>query len=284
MLDPSSKKLGQTANLPSSEDYLARGFRNVDSADAGKMARCLTVLDGLPSFRQYKESILDVMSLSPGAVTADLGCGLGFDVFRLTSLVGPAGRAIGIDSSAELLASARARNADAPAAEFIQADIRSLPLENNCFDSCKVDRTLQHVKEPMAVLAEIFRTLRPGGIVVCAEPDWATFVIDHPEHSAGREIADFWAESFQNPWIGRELRNHLQEAGFVEIETRGALLIAPSFEISDQVFDIVRTADSLAVQGNVRPLAWIADARERDHTKPVWSCVTLFIHRAQKPR
>ncbi len=160
------------------EDYLARGFRDVDAAAVDKLARCLTYMDGLPEFQQYKTTILEMMKPQAGSITADLGCGLGFDVRRLAKLVGSRGRAIGVDASLTLLESARAASEGFPTVEFIQADIQSLPFASGFLHSCKVDRTLQHVERPDAVLSEIFRTVRPGGRVVCADPDWETFEIE----------------------------------------------------------------------------------------------------------
>src|SRR6202034_773984 len=97
------------------EDYLARGFRDVDAAAVGKMARCLAYMDGLPEFQQYKTTILQMMKPPPGSLVADLGCGLGFDVRRLSELVGPEGLAIGVDASLTLIESARAASKNFPA-------------------------------------------------------------------------------------------------------------------------------------------------------------------------
>jgi SAM-dependent methyltransferase len=205
-------------------------------------------------------------------------------VRRFAEFVGPRGRVLGVDSSLTLLQSARAASHNSRNVEFIQADIHNLPFENGVLSSCKVDRTLQHVDHPPAVLREVFRTLRPGGIVICSEPDWGTFTIDHDDRSTVQQIAEFWAGSFRNPWIGRQLNNHLREAGFVDPKVQGALLIAPSFEASDRVFDLVQTAmrlDEATRRGNA--LEWIARARERDQSFPVWSSVTLFINFARKP-
>src|ERR1700723_4422135 len=101
------------------EEYLARGFRDVDAAAVDKMARCLTYMDGLPEFQQYKTTILQMMKPQPGSLVADLGCGLGFDVRRLSELVGPEGRAIGVDASLALIESARSTSEGLPAVEFI---------------------------------------------------------------------------------------------------------------------------------------------------------------------
>lgn len=47
-------------------------------------------------------------SLKPGEVVVDLGCGGGLDVFLAAAKVGPAGRAIGIDMTHEMIERARA--------------------------------------------------------------------------------------------------------------------------------------------------------------------------------
>src|SRR5438309_6970120 len=47
-------------------------------------------------------------SLRPGETVVDLGCGGGLDVLLAAAKVGPAGRAIGIDMTPEMLARANA--------------------------------------------------------------------------------------------------------------------------------------------------------------------------------
>ena len=113
----------------------------MDTAVVGKLSRCLTFMDALPGFQQYKNTMLEMMGPQRGSVTADLGCGLGFDVRRLAALVGPEGRAIGVDASLALVSSARSASEGLPAVEFIQADIHRLPFASGSLSSCKVDRT-----------------------------------------------------------------------------------------------------------------------------------------------
>lgn len=267
---------------PEAENYLARGFRDVDAAAVDKMARCLQYLDSLPGFQQYKAQILDLMNPHPGSITADLGCGLGFDVRRLAQLVGPEGRAIGVDSSRLLLASARSASEGFPSAEFIQADIRSLPFSDRFLSSCKVDRVLQHVERPEAVLREIFRTVSSGGNVVCAEPDWGTFVIDDGRCAMTAQIAQSWMESFRNPRIGRELRGQLEEVGFTHLQVHERILSTDTFESSDEVFDVTQSALRLAAStGTSESVDWLT--RLRDHRGQVRCSVTLVINFARKP-
>lgn len=266
------------------ESYLARGFRDVDAAVCAKMARCLGFLNSLSSFRHYKSLMLAAMGPKPGQITADLGCGLGFDVLGLAELVGPGGCAIGVGSSMILLQSACSMSQNSASATFVRADIQNLPLEDQSPHSCKVDRTLQHVERPRSVLSEMFRIVRPGGVVACAEPDWGTFTIDHDNRAMVRQIVEIWGESFRNPWIGRQLSNDLREAGFVDIQVRGTLLIAPSFESADKVFDIVQTAERLAeTTRNDEPLERISNVKDRDRMRPVRSSVALFLNVARRP-
>jgi ubiquinone/menaquinone biosynthesis C-methylase UbiE len=269
------------------ENYLARGFRDVDAAAVGKMARCLAYMDGLPEFQQYKTTILEMMKPQPGSVTADLGCGLGFDVRRLAKLVGPEGLAIGVDASRTLIESARAASDGFSDIEFIQADIQNLPFASGFLHSCKVDRTLQHVERPDAALGEIFRTVRPGGRVVCAEPDWGTFAIEatslgDAEHPVARQVAQLWSQDIRNPRIGRDLKKLLKETGFVDLQVKETVLSTPAFESSDIVFDITQSASRLALSsGSEEPLTWLAKLREG--VNPVGCSVTLVINFARRP-
>jgi SAM-dependent methyltransferase len=251
------------------------------------MARCLAYMDGLPEFQQYKTTILEMMQPQPGYLVADLGCGLGFDVRRLSTLVGPRGRAIGVDASQTLIESARAASEGFPAVEFMQADIQKLPFAKGSLHAFKVDRTLQHVERPQAVLSEIFRTMRPGGRVVCADPDWATFAIEasslgNTEHPIARQIAQLWSEDIRNPRIGRDLSKLLAETGFVDLEVTETVLSTPAFESSEIVFDITQSALRLAARsGSDEPLIWLAKLREG--VNPICCSVTLVINFARRP-
>ncbi len=271
-----------THSDPETDSYLATGFRDVDAAAVDKMARCLTYMDSLPDFRQYKAAILEMMNLQHGSVTADLGCGLGFDVRRFSALVGSTGRAIGVDSSIALIQSARSASEGSLVVEFIQADIQSLPFGDGVLDSCKIDRTLQHVERPAAVLNEMFRTVRSAGAVVCAEPNWGTFVIDDAGHPIAQQVTQVWREGFRNPHIGRELGELLEEAGFVDLRIQETVLSTIGFASCDMVFDITQSATQLAARsGSDEPLEWLANLRDR--SDQVCCSVTLVINFAKKP-
>lgn len=107
--------------------------------------------------------------LRPGEVVVDLGCGGGLDVFLAAAKVGPTGKAIGIDMTAEMLELARqnaARGKDGRPitnVEFHQATIDQLPLPPESVDCVISNCVINLAPDKPAVFREIFRVLRPGG-------------------------------------------------------------------------------------------------------------------------
>ena len=103
--------------------------------------------------------------LKPGEVVVDLGSGGGLDVFLAAQKVGPAGRAIGIDMTPEMIERARANAAAAgyTNVEFHLADIDRLPLADASVDCVISNCVLNLAPDKAAVFREIFRVLKPGG-------------------------------------------------------------------------------------------------------------------------
>lgn len=104
-------------------------------------------------------------SLRPGEVVVDLGCGGGLDVFLAAKKVGPAGRAIGIDMTPEMLELARRNAAQSGVtnAEFHQATIDKLPLADATVDCVISNCVINLAPDKRAVFREIARVLKPGG-------------------------------------------------------------------------------------------------------------------------
>jgi arsenite methyltransferase len=108
-------------------------------------------------------------SLQLGETVVDLGCGGGLDVFLAARKVGPAGRAIGIDMTAEMIALARrnaAHGADGQPitnVEFHLAAIDQLPLAAGSVDCILSNCVINLAPDKLAVFREMSRVLRPGG-------------------------------------------------------------------------------------------------------------------------
>jgi len=103
--------------------------------------------------------------LRPGEVVVDLGCGGGLDIFLAAPMVGPEGRAIGIDMTPEMIERAR-RNAEKGGysnVEFHLAKIDNLPLQDSSVDCVISNCVINLAPDKLAVFREIARVLKPGG-------------------------------------------------------------------------------------------------------------------------
>jgi SAM-dependent methyltransferase len=103
--------------------------------------------------------------LRPGEVVVDLGSGGGLDVFLAARMVGPAGRAIGIDMTPAMIERARA-NAVAGGytnVEFHQSTIDKIPLPDASVDCVISNCVLNLAPDKPTVFREIARILKPGG-------------------------------------------------------------------------------------------------------------------------
>jgi arsenite methyltransferase len=127
--------------------------------------------------------------IEPGQVVLDLGCGAGTDLLVAAQMVGPGGRAIGVDMTPAMLERARQSAAAMGLAnvELHESLIESLPLPDESVDVVISNGVIDLVPDKDAVFSELDRVLRPGGRLQLAD------VVIHTEVSEdARERIDLW--------------------------------------------------------------------------------------------
>jgi arsenite methyltransferase len=109
--------------------------------------------------------------LERGARVVDVGSGAGFDSFIAAAQVGPTGRVVGVDMTAEMLDKSR-ETAAALAyqhVEFREGLAEALPVDDGWADVVISNGVINLCADKRAVFAEIHRVLRPGGLLQFAD-------------------------------------------------------------------------------------------------------------------
>jgi SAM-dependent methyltransferase len=156
-----------------------------------------------------------VADLRAGDTVLDLGSGAGADVLISARRVGPTGRAIGLDMTAEMvqLARARAREAGVENAEFLEGYLEAIPLEDGSVDVVISNCVINLTADKRAVLAEAARVLRPGGRFAISD-----VVADPDLDEATKQDMSLWAGCVAGALTESEYREALGVAGLVDVE------------------------------------------------------------------
>ena len=116
--------------------------------------------------------LLTRAGIRPGMRVADLGCGVGMVTQLLSQLVGPDGEAVGVDfSSAQITKAKQLLSPDSSNVSFVEASATQTGLEPESFDLVYCRFLLIHLQEPEKALSEMYRLLKPNGILVCEDGD-----------------------------------------------------------------------------------------------------------------
>jgi len=150
---------------------------------------------------EYRDRLLAL--IPAGADLVELGTGTGA---LLSLLATRSRRLVGIDHSAAMLAEARRRMTEAGLpCDLRLGELLHLPLGEGEMDCALLNMVLHHAEQPLEVLQEVARVLRPGGRVVIAD------LQRHRDDAVRQTMADIWL-GFE----AGELRTWLRQTGFVE--------------------------------------------------------------------
>jgi SAM-dependent methyltransferase len=169
--------------------------------------------------------LVALAALSPGERVLDVACGTGVVARRALNLVGEAGRVVGADINAGMLAVARAA---VPGCEWCEASAGELPFPDGTFDVVLCQLGLQFFPGKAEALRELNRVLIPGGRLFVNVPGPIPGLFaeleDVVEHQLGLEASGFVRAVFSlhDP---AEVRKLLSGAGFDHVEARSDVVM-----------------------------------------------------------
>ena len=144
------------------------------AARFGKSAPCPASLAWLvdnPIRRRYMGSILDRVGIQPGECVLELGPGPGAFTVEAARRTGPEGRLVAVDIQPRMIAlvERRAQEAGLINVETHVASAYDLPLDDGLVDRAFLVTVLPEVPDPTRALAELYRVIRPGGLLSVTE-------------------------------------------------------------------------------------------------------------------
>jgi len=205
-------------------DQYVLGYRQEEQARLQQQAQELA---------HESDWLFDQIPLTRGARVVEIGCGPHGCLALLSERVGPTGRVVGVERSAEAVALARTlvSQRDLRNVDVLEGDARSTGLPPASFDVVTSRLVLVNVPEPEQIVAEAAALVRPGGWVAFHEADYVSHVCDPPSNAWTRLVEllqTFSAMNGIDPLIGRKLPRLLRDAGLTDIRVNPIIHVYPA--------------------------------------------------------
>src|SRR5215475_6460534 len=181
-----------------------------------------------PLFEGMLTEYLDLMRIDEARSVLDMGCGTGVASRTLLRRVAFTGRVTGIDLSPYL-----AQVADRLAKEegfggrvtFRAGDTRRLDLPSDGFDAVVAHTLISHVDDPLAVIKEAARVVRPGGLIGIFDGDYASVTFGHADAAQAKAADEAIINAIiTSPRVMRQRPRLLRSAGLSLVASRSYVL------------------------------------------------------------
>ena len=159
---------------------------------------------------------LRIGTIPAGAVVLDHACGAGMDLLLAAKAAGPDGRAIGVDLTPGMRASALRAAAQAGLLDRVrvfEGTFEDLPMDDASVDVAISNGVLNLAPDKPRVLCEIARVLKPGGRLFLAD-----VALDRELAQGVRGNADLWASCIGGAVTEPVLMELLGECGLQDAQ------------------------------------------------------------------
>lgn len=156
---------------------------------------------------------LEALDIRAGSRCLEVGAGGGSIARWLAERIGPSGHVVAADIDCRFLHDLP------PNVEVRQLDIMTGEVETEHYDVVHGRAVLTHVPDPPTALGRMAAALRPGGVLLTEEADFAPLAF-HGHHDADwattvsrRVFAGLASAKAVNAYLGRDLAHRLGEVG-----------------------------------------------------------------------
>jgi ubiquinone/menaquinone biosynthesis C-methylase UbiE len=235
-----------------------------DDATLDRFTKRLELRGKDPTFTAYRDAYLDLLGLPRAAAVLEIGCGTGVVTRAIAAHDGFAGTVTGGDQSPHFIAVAESLAAGDARTEFAVGDAHALAFADAGFDAAIAHTLVSHVRDPLAVLAEAARVVRPGGTVAIFDGDYAslTFACSNARLGQAMESA-LQSTIMSTPRVMRELPRLLRRTGLRLVATQAHVYAEAGS--STFMLNLAETyAPLAAATGQLAAAAveeWLADQR-----------------------
>ena len=182
--------------------------------------------------RQESARLFDRIGVQEGSRAIDLGCGPQGVLDLLSERVGATGHVTGVERSRESLATARRFVADRALQNvtLLEGDATATRLPEASFDLVHARLVLVNVPHVEAVVREMVRLARPGGVVANHEADYLPHRCDPALRAWDRlfeVFREYSAAGGIDLFVGRRTHRLFREAGLTDIEVIPLIHVYP---------------------------------------------------------
>lgn len=170
----------------------------------GKLEKMLVNVGDM-SLKRRARRIIEELNPENGQRIIDLGCGTGYYLFLLSNL-GLKLKVTGFDYDGEAINEAKS-SAYGKNIEIVTGDLHEMPFKDKSFDKAVMSEVLEHVEDDEKVLQEVYRILKPGGVLVISAPS-----IDYPFlwDPVNWILQHFFGVHFKKGFVSGIWNNHLR--------------------------------------------------------------------------
>jgi ubiquinone/menaquinone biosynthesis C-methylase UbiE len=127
--------------------------------------------------RKAQLRVISALDIRPNVKFLDIGCGTGWAMGQVASLVNDDGQFYGVDLSPSMIQRAETTFAGRRNFHFLEGTAESIPLHDNFFDVIICTNSFHHYLHPDTALLEMRRLLKNGGKVYILDPTADTWTV-----------------------------------------------------------------------------------------------------------